>query len=127
MWETTLCDGRSLVDECEGPDPVRQPLLSQRLEKKRGRRIPGESLVGECPQGDGLEYYRALVRAGWGLPRIAREHGIQRFSPAGSRLLPDAWCPIEGRLIESERGLLSEKYVVRWLHIYLVIGGEILI
>ena len=104
---------------------MRHPLFQRKLEKKGKRTVRG--LVGPCEECDGLEYYRALIRAGWGIARIAKDHGIERYRPAGDAPLPDIWDPIEGKRLREDTGLLSDKYIVEWLQIYLEVGGKLLV
>tara|TARA_B100000161_G_scaffold42632_1_gene26226 strand:- start:1036 stop:1416 length:381 start_codon:yes stop_codon:yes gene_type:complete len=126
MWETAFSGGQWVVRQWGRSETMRHPLFQGKLEKKGKRTV--RCLVGPCEECDGLEYYRALIRAGWGIARIAKDHGIERYRPAGNNPVPDAWDPVLGkRLPHKESGLLSDKYIVEWLQIYLEVGGKLLI
>jgi len=66
-----------------------------------------------------VDYYRYLVGLGWGVYRIAREHG---FEPIYPKLSSPLFVPAEGR-----SGYFTEAYIIDQLTHYLIEGGEILI
>lgn len=79
----------------------------------------GEKLNRKTSREKAEFYYDLLIRVGWGILRIAEEHGLEPIYPyAKDRMLPDGTDP---------KGVWTEEHLLNELTEYFYNGGDYLI
>lgn len=79
----------------------------------------GEKLNRKRSREQAEFYYDLLIRVGWGIFRIAEEHGLEPLYPYGKdRMLPDGTEP---------QGVWTEEHLINELAEYFYNGGDYLV
>ena len=79
----------------------------------------GEKLNRKRSREQAKFYYELLIRVGWGIIRIAEEHGLEPIYPYGNdRIMPDGKEP---------QGVWTEEHLINELAEYFYNGGDYLV